>query len=66
MQQLPRPKFTYTIDQAQQATGIGRTRIFRLIKDGALDARKFGKSTLITAESLEAFLNGLPRSKSAA
>ncbi|MGG5886116.1 excisionase family DNA-binding protein [Falsiroseomonas sp. HC035] len=55
-------KLAFTIQEASDSTGIGRTRIFALIKDGRLDARKFGRRTLITATSLRSLVAALPRS----
>lgn len=42
-------------------TGIGRTTLFKLIAEGKLDARKIGRRTLITDESLKKFIADLPR-----
>jgi hypothetical protein len=53
----------YSITTAVQATGgaVSRTRMFELIKNGELDARKVGRRTVIMAESLRALLDRLPR-----
>lgn len=48
----------YSIDQACHVSSIGRTRIYSLIKEGKLRARKIGKRTLIPAESLRALIEG--------
>lgn len=48
-----------TIEEAQTATGIGRTKIYEAINSGALKARKFGKRTLILKSDLEEFLRNL-------
>jgi excisionase family DNA binding protein len=58
----PAEKLAFTIQEAAASTGIGRTRIFALIKDGHLDARKFGRRTLIPATSLRSLVATLPRS----
>jgi hypothetical protein len=50
----------YGIDQAVQATGIGRTGLYEAIRSGQLRARKYGKRTLILAPDLGAFLSSLP------
>lgn len=51
----------YRIEDARRCLGLGTTKIYELIATGALDARKAGGRTLITAESLRAYLAGLPR-----
>jgi excisionase family DNA binding protein len=38
----------------------GRDGIYEAIREGRLEARKFGRRTLITDEALERFLNSLP------
>jgi excisionase family DNA binding protein len=50
----------HTIADASKVTGIGRTTIYGLIGAGKLDARKAGGRTLITGESLRAFIASLP------
>lgn len=53
-------KFGYTIDQAVDHTGIGRTKIYQAIKEGRLRARKCGRRTVILAGDLAAFMQALP------
>jgi excisionase family DNA binding protein len=52
-------KFLYRTSEAKAALGCGNTKLYRLINNGTLDARRFGKRTYITAESLEAFVASL-------
>lgn len=52
--------FTFTIPGTTQATGLPRTTIYALIGKGVLDARKSGRRTLITADSIRAYLASLP------
>lgn len=40
--------------------GVGRTKIFELIAEGKIDARKAGTRTLVTVASLKAYLASLP------
>jgi len=40
---------------------VSHAQLYRLIGAGRLDARKIGSRTLITAESIEAFLGSLPK-----
>ena len=51
----------YTIGKACAVSGIGRTRLYALIAAGRIEARSCGRRTLITAESLRAYLESLPR-----
>lgn len=46
-------KISYTIAEACQATGLGRTKLYELIDQGRLERRKIGRRTLITGDSLE-------------
>lgn len=50
---------TLSIDQAQEASGLGRTKLYELLRSGQLPARKLGKRTLILRSDLEAFLSNL-------
>jgi excisionase family DNA binding protein len=49
-----------TIADAAKISGLGRTTIYELIGAKKLDARKAGNRTLITGESLRAFIASLP------
>lgn len=53
-------KLSYSIKEAVEATGIGRTSLYEAIGTGLLKTRKFGAKTLIMAEDLNAFLASLP------
>ena len=48
----------YSIADAVRASSICRTSLYRLIKEGKLEARKVGKRTLIPAASLRALVEG--------
>lgn len=54
-------KLSLSPQQAAQAIGLGRTRVFELIREGKLVARKCGRRTLITVADLQACLDALPR-----
>ncbi len=43
---------TVRIPTAIRMTGIGRSKLYELIAEGAIDVVKIGTSTLITVESL--------------
>lgn len=48
----PPEPLAYTIHDACRISSIGRTRLYELIKEGKLEARKVGKRTLVMAASL--------------
>ena len=49
----------YTIEEAVEVSRVGRSSIYEVIKKGELRAVKRGRRTLILADDLERFLNGL-------
>jgi hypothetical protein len=51
----------YTIPGTGKAIGHGKTFVYELIGLGLLDARKSGKRTIVTAESIERYLATLPK-----
>lgn len=53
----PEP-LAYSISDACRVTSIGRTRLYALIAEGRLNARKIGRRTLIPAGSLRALIDG--------
>jgi excisionase family DNA binding protein len=53
-------KFLYRTSEAKTALGCGTTTLYALINSGRLEARRLGKRTYITAESLETFIASLP------
>ncbi|MCV3734994.1 helix-turn-helix domain-containing protein [Rhizobium sp. TRM96647] len=55
-----------TVDDATQYCGIGRTKLYELIRDGHFTARKAGKRTLLLTEELDAYVRSLPTLKTAA
>jgi hypothetical protein len=57
---LPVNKYLYRTGEAKAALGIGTQKLYGLINDGTLDARRFGRRTYITADSIEAFIASLP------
>lgn len=48
----------YSVAEAIRVSSIGKTRLYALIKEGRLEARKIGKRTIIPASSLRALING--------
>ena len=53
----PEP-LAYSIADACRVSSIGRTRLYQLISEGRLEARKLGRRTLIPASSLRALIEG--------
>jgi excisionase family DNA binding protein len=49
-----------SVAEAAVEARIGRDGIYEAIRDGRLEARKWGRRTLVTHEALQRFLNGLP------
>lgn len=53
----PQP-LAYSVAEAIRVSSIGKTRLYQLIAEGRLQARKVGKRTLIPAASLRALIEG--------
>lgn len=51
----------YRAADAKAAIGCGNTTFYNLLAAGKLDAVKLGSRTMVTAESLKRFAEGLPR-----
>lgn len=54
----PPEPLAYSVADACRVSSIGRTRLYQLIGEGRLQARKVGKRTLIPAASLRALIEG--------
>ena len=52
-------RLLYPAREARAAIGCGNQKFYNLINNGTLDARRFGKRTYITAESIEALVASL-------
>lgn len=50
-----------TVNQTKETLGIGTTKLYELMAEGALDARKLGRRTMITEASTTAYKAGLPK-----
>lgn len=50
-----------TVKDACRIGGFGNTVAYELIRNGRLDARKLGRRTLITVESLQRLADSLPK-----
>jgi hypothetical protein len=53
-------KAAYGIDELAKAGPLGRTYLFRAIKEKRLIAQKAGRRTIVTHENFQAFLRSLP------
>jgi excisionase family DNA binding protein len=49
-------KLAYRIDEVVKASGLGRTSIYELIKEGRLQSLKVGGRRLVVADSLRQLL----------
>jgi hypothetical protein len=54
------PRLGFSPDEAALSAGVSRTRIFEAIRDGALTARKSGKTTIIEPPELQRWIQSLP------
>jgi excisionase family DNA binding protein len=54
-------KLSLTIEEAAKLTSIGRSKLYQAISAGRLQARKFGRRTVILRSDLERFLAALPK-----
>lgn len=55
-----------TIDDATVYCGLGRSKLYELIREGQISARKAGTRTLILTEEIDAYVRSLPSLKTAA
>ena len=54
------PIISYSVEDAGNAVGLSRTRIFEAIKSGELEARKAGRATIIEADELRRWIKSMP------
>jgi len=55
-----RRRLALSVAEAAVEAGVGRDQVYAAIRDGRLEARKWGRRTLITHDALQKFLNALP------
>jgi excisionase family DNA binding protein len=55
-----RDPIAYSIEDAPQAVGVSRTRIFEAVRNKELTVRKAGRSTIIEADELKRWVRSLP------
>ncbi|MFK7842588.1 MAG: helix-turn-helix domain-containing protein [Sphingorhabdus sp.] len=49
---------SYSVKDACEVTGLGKTKMYQLIRTGQLDVRKIGRRTVIPAASLHGLIDG--------
>ncbi|AZR93895.1 hypothetical protein BBB39_09025 [Bordetella trematum] len=65
VQSTSAPRLLYRLREAEQAMGLSRTMIYRLVKKGELEQVKIGDATRITVESVQALIERGKRKKEA-
>ena len=60
VRQGQRRRIALSVAEAAIEAGVGRDQVYSAIRNGSLEARKWGRRTLITYDALQRFLNGLP------
>lgn len=50
------PKIGYTINQSAEMLGVGRTTLYKEIKNGHLKIIKLGRRTIVPADSIKKLL----------
>jgi excisionase family DNA binding protein len=58
-------KLSYTVKDVSEATGIGRSTLFKYLANGRLKARKTEGKTLVLRADLDQFLASLPTREAA-
>jgi excisionase family DNA binding protein len=58
------PKLAFTIAEACHAIGISRSKLYELIGEGRVEARKIGSRTIIPTDSLRRLVAGTDGAKS--
>ena len=63
MQDDLREPFAVPLKETVRLTGSNRTWVYKLIGQGVLDARKQGRRTLVTMDSIRAYVAALPKAR---
>jgi excisionase family DNA binding protein len=56
-------KITYSVEEACQAMGIGRSLFYEFVARSDIPAIKLGRRTLIKGEDLKRYIDSLPKAK---
>ncbi|MBT3990522.1 MAG: helix-turn-helix domain-containing protein [Rhodospirillaceae bacterium] len=59
--ELTTQPLAYRISDACKIAGVGRSLLYQAIRDGSLQAKKYGRRTLILHGDLESWLSTLPK-----
>jgi len=60
-----RTKYAYSMAEVAALTGLGRTTLFKLVKEGRLQATRIDRRTLITHEAIVELLKPSERGEGA-
>ena len=61
MENQQNERLTYTINDFCRATGVGRTHVYKMVKQGKLRVVKLGARTLIPRDEAERIARGEAR-----
>lgn len=50
----------YSVSEAAQLIGIGKTRFYQELAEGKIAAKKLGRRTLVPAEAIQNYIASLP------
>ena len=53
------PKLLLTMEEAAEAIGLGRSKVYELVAAGEIEALKIGKARRVPAEALQAYVERL-------
>lgn len=62
-QRIPDWKLAYGIDEACASLGFGKSKLWELIKDKKIEAKKDGGRTIILRSELQRYLENLPSAR---
>ena len=57
---LQPPPISVSVDDAARMIGVGTTTMWKLVKEGQVETRRFHRRTLVMVESLRTFVHSLP------
>ena len=63
---MPIEPMVLGVKDAATFIGLSKSRLYELIADGQIEARKLGARTVVPTASLRAFVNSAPRLQEAA
>lgn len=59
VRELQMEKLAYSVDEAIEATTVGRSKLYELMASGELESVQVGRRRLIPADALRRFMDGL-------